>query len=57
MLRPPDSGTFGDLGAIRGPQVETGGHFGAPRFDNTRALGYKVRVLSPFAAMETYADH
>ena len=26
-------------------------------FDKTRPLGYKVRVLSPFPAMETYADH
>ena len=37
-----------------------GGHIGAPmskRFDYMGSLGYKVRVLSPFPAMETYADH
>jgi hypothetical protein len=36
-----------------------GGHSGPPMrwFDNTGSLVYKVRVLSPFPAMETYADH
>jgi hypothetical protein len=37
-----------------------GGHFGAPnsqQVDYMGSLGYKVRVLSPFPAMETYADH
>ena len=53
--RPGFAGPFRALGV--------GGHLGAPnvqtvdQIDNTGALGYKVRVLSPFPAMETYADH
>ena len=44
----------------RGGALGGWGPFGAPmtkRFDSLGALGYKVRVLSPFPAMETYADH
>jgi hypothetical protein len=52
--RPGFAGPFRALGvgAISGPHVQT-----VDQIDNTGALGYKVRVLSPFPAMETYADH
>ena len=43
---------LGVWGPSRGPHVQT-----LDQIDNTGALGYKVRVLSPFPAMETYADH
>ena len=61
MSRRPASalieGRHGFAGAHR--TMGVWGPFGAPmtkRFDSLGALGYKVRVLSPFPAMETYAD-